>query len=116
HLSRRFDELRQRHLDEASQLAESKLPANDAYFLAQFLYGRASQFSHPAELLPLLDKLEPVYKRQPARLHAMRDWTRNRASGLANLGRTAEARELQKNLATQYPSDVGVQQEYAQAL
>src|SRR5262249_55906262 len=40
HLSRRYDELRQRYLAEAGKLAESKLPANDAYFLVQFLYNR----------------------------------------------------------------------------
>src|SRR5262249_51538435 len=105
HLSRRNDELLQRHREEAGQLAESKLPANAASFLAQFLYSRTSQYMHPAEMLPLLDKLEPVHRRQPERLHAMRDWTRKRAAGLANLGRIAESRELMKNLATQYPRD-----------
>ncbi|MFL5340111.1 MAG: VIT domain-containing protein [Gemmataceae bacterium] len=116
HLSRRFDELRQRFLAEGERVAKSNLAENDAYALVNYLMVRGPQFLQAAEVLTLLDRLEPVYRRQPAHRHGMKEWTQARIAYLPGAGRMDEARELAKKLATDYPRDASLQQQYAQML
>src|SRR5262249_747220 len=116
HLSRRFDELRQRHLDEAANLAGAKLPAGDAYALASHLYQRSTTFRQARELLALLERLAPVYKAQPAHVLAIKEYERNRYYQLSYSGRVEEAQALLKKLATEHSRDESLQREYAQTL
>jgi tetratricopeptide (TPR) repeat protein len=115
-LTRRFDELRLRFLDEAGKIASSKLPVNDRYFLARHILTRSTEFMQAAELLPLLDKLAPIYKAQPSRLHAMKELAHYRYYQMSGLNRPDEALAILKQLATDYPRDVSLQMEYAQNL
>jgi hypothetical protein len=115
-LSRRYEELKQRQLEFASQLAKEKLDAGDAMVLAQHLLGKSGNFMSGNEQLGLLDRLRPIYEQQPAHLHAMKGWKQSRAGWLASTGQQAEALRIYKELATDYPHDVNAQTNYAQQL
>ncbi len=110
HLSRRYDELRKRHLEEAAKLVDSKLDANDAYAVAQHLYSRSSTFAQAIEMSTLLDKLEPIYKRLPAHTLAVKTYLQQRVSY------SSDPLPLVKKLATDYPHDENAQRQYAQHL
>lgn len=110
HLSRRYDELRQRHLTEATKLADSKRDVNDAYAIAQHLYSRSSSFLQSIEMMSMLDKFEPVYKRMPAYTLAMKTLLQQRISY------SSDPFPLAKRLALEYPRDAEAQRSYSQHL
>jgi tetratricopeptide (TPR) repeat protein len=112
--SRRHEELRQRYQEDARRIANGE-PA-DAYFLAQHILRQSAQVLQANEMLALLDTLKPLYEKQPPHLQAGKRWLNQRVSYLNQAGRTDEALKLQKQLATDYPRDHYVQQQYAQAL
>jgi predicted Zn-dependent protease len=115
--SRRHQELQQRFLAEANKLTENReIGAGDEYYLAEYLVGQSGRVLQANEMLGLLEVLQPVYDRQPAHVQARKRWLHNRVSYLAQAGQTDQALSLRKQLATDYPRDYTLQQEYAQAL
>jgi predicted Zn-dependent protease len=114
HDTRRHDELRQRFQDDVRRLANES--SGDAYFLAEYIVQQSSGMLEANEMLALLDVLRPLYEKQPAHVHAARRWQQLRVAQLSQTGRTDEALKLQKQLATDYPRDYALQQNYAQAL
>src|SRR5262249_46525262 len=115
-LSRRYEELKQRQQEFATQLAKENLEANDAFALAQHLFSKAGNFMGGNEMLDLLEGLRPVYQRQPAHMHAMKGWRQNRAAWLSSNGKQDEALQIYKELANDFPHDVNAQSTYAQQL
>ncbi len=122
HVGRRHEELKARIGSEADELARlhADRAANggpkDRLFLAEYLLGQASGVLEANEMLALLDALRPVYHDSPDHLQAMKRWMQQRVNHLRQTGRAAEALELRRQLAEQYPRDFRVQQSYAQAL
>ena len=123
-VSRRHEELRQRLLDEAKRLAKHA-PTETAnsddlaladHVLAEHLVGQASQVLQANESLTLLDQLRPIYARQPAHRHGMKNWTHRYVYALQQTGQTDEALRLQKQSAVDFSHDASLQQQYAQAL
>lgn len=117
-MSRRNEELRQRHLDEAKALA--KLPpaelTNDAYARASHLVGQAARVVEANEMMKLLDAVRPVYAKQPPHVLAMLNWSRMRTNYLYAANRPEEAIAQRKELAETYPRQSYVQREYADGL
>ncbi|TVS17476.1 MAG: hypothetical protein EA424_12615, partial [Planctomycetaceae bacterium] len=122
HVGRRHEEFKARIGAEAEELARlhADRAANDAprdrLFLAEYLLGQASGVLEANEMLALLDALRPVYHDSPDHLQAMKRWMQQRVNHLRQTGRAAEAQELRRQLAEQYPRDYRVQQSYAQTL
>jgi Flp pilus assembly protein TadD len=119
--SRNREELRKRIMLTASRLAEPTVAADSdnssqELFLANYLRGQAGQLLESNEMLALLDALRPIYARQPAYLHAMRQWTGARADCLENTSQVDQSLRLREQLAKDYPWDHGLQERYAQAL
>ncbi len=118
-VSRRREELKQRTLADAGQLAQSPSDGkqiSDDLFLANHLLGQSSGILEANEMLALLDVLKPVFERQPQYLLGMKQWNQQRANYLQQTGRSDQWLALQKQLAEQYPHDANLQQQYAQNL
>jgi Flp pilus assembly protein TadD len=118
HAGRRQEELRTRYLDDAAALvaaADPDVRANDD-FLAGFLLQQAYQILLPNETLALADAVEPVYRRQPARLQAVKKWRGWRVGYLQQADQPDKALALAKELAVEYPRDLDSQYRYAQHL
>jgi tetratricopeptide (TPR) repeat protein len=116
-LARNRELLRQRMLERAVALASEDVSSNsNTYFLANHLLNQASGILEAHEMLSLLDALKPIYARQPVQLNAMKHWMRQLVGQLQGAGRGVEALALQKQLASEYPHDMDLQQHYAQAL
>jgi len=111
--ARRREELRERALDEAKNLAKSQA---DELYLANLLISRAGEFFEANEMLELLDVLKPVFERQPVYLQAVRSWTQRRMNYLRNAGRADEVLPLKRELAERHPHDASLQERYARAL
>ncbi len=112
--SRRHEELRQRYQEDAGRLAKG--PAADAYFLAEYIVGQSAKVLQANEMLTLLDSLKALYDKQPANVQGGKRWQTLRLTYLDQAGRTDEAMRLRKQLATDYPRDYQLQQQYAQSL
>jgi predicted Zn-dependent protease len=115
-VSRRHEELRKRLLEDTGRLAKAEPALPEERTLVDHLLTQAGQVLEANERLALLDQLRPVFARQPAYRHALRHWTQQRLAGLHQTGQAEEALRLQKQLATDFPHDVSLQQQYAQAL
>ncbi len=117
--SRRHEELCKRLLVEADRLAKAA-PADaagsDDLVLANHFIAQAWQVLQANEMLALLDQLKPIYARQPAHRQSMKYWQQQRLSALQQTGRGDEVLRLQKQLATDFPRDYSMQQQYANAL
>ena len=113
-LKRRNEELRDRVFKQAEALVAQK--SVDELFLANHLRGTAARACQNNEMLTFLDLVRPVYARQPARTHAMREWDRDRSQRLYNAGQQDEALKLMRTLAERYPKDYSFQSLYAQWL
>jgi Flp pilus assembly protein TadD len=111
---RRNDEARQRLLEEAGKLADKK--QQDELYLAGFLVSQAQGFASPAEYLEFVERLKPVYDRQPAELDAKSLWQDLLAGAYDRLGRTEDALAIKRTLAEQSPWDVNRQTDYARRL
>src|SRR5262249_45506274 len=70
-MSRKYEDLRKRQLEEADRLA--KLPAAemdaDAYAQAAHLVGQAPRFLQAGEMIQLLDAVRAIYESRPPHLH-----------------------------------------------
>ena len=118
-VSRHREELKQRMLAEAAQMAKTpsaEKESTDDLFLANHLLGQSSGILEANEMLALLDVLKPVFERQPNYLLGMKQWMQQRANYLQQTGRSDEWLALQKQLAEEYPHDANLQQQYAQNL
>jgi predicted Zn-dependent protease len=114
-VSRRHEELRKRHLDEAEEIARSPRDA-DGYARTEHVVGQAAGVLSAPEMLLLLDRLRPVYEARPPQVMALKRWAELRVSYLQQAGRGDEALRLQKQLAVDYPQDMERQRQYAQVL
>ena len=112
--SRHHEDLRKRRLEDASRL--SKAESADGYFLAEYIVGQSANVLEANEMLTLLDTLKPLYDKQPVQVQARKRWKGLRVNYLTQTGRTDEALRSQKQMATDFPRDYSVQQQYAQAL
>jgi len=117
--SRRHEELRKRLLGEGERLAKSQPvdPAgSDDLVLAEKVLSQAGQILEVNEMRDLLDRLKPIFARQPAHRQSLKRWTQLRLSALQQTGQTDEALRWQKQLAVDFSRDYSLQQQYAQAL
>ena len=116
--SRHREQLRQRMLDRASELAQQSagVPESEELFLADHLRSLTGDIFENNEMLSLLGLLKPIYERQAEYLERMKEWNRARVDYLRRAGQSDEAIELDKQLATEYPHDYTVQSQYAQSL
>jgi Flp pilus assembly protein TadD len=112
--SRRHDELRQRHLEDAQRIAKN--PPTDAYYLTDHIVQHSGNVLQANEMLTLLDAMQPTYDKQPVHVQARKRWLTLRHSYLNQAGRSDEALRLQKQIATDYPRDYALQQAYVYAL
>lgn len=113
--SRRNEELRQRYYAEAKALAElpeEEQAGSDALYLANHLLSHAPSVLESREMLTLLDRLAPMASRQPAHRGVNRRFAELRVNNLPG----DQALALLKKLATEYPTDAGLQYQYAQRL
>jgi Flp pilus assembly protein TadD len=113
-ISRRHEELKKRLLEEAGRLAEAR--GADEWFLTGHVVDQGAGFLQGNEMLALLDRVHPVYQRQPAYRQLVRHWKQLRANYLLQVGQRDQALALMKELATTYPHDFSVQNSYAQGL
>ena len=116
HISRRHEELRQRLLEEAGRLAKAEPRMPDELIRVGHLLAQARNMLEANEQLVLLDQLRPVYARQPAHRFNMKLWAQMRLTALQQTGEAEDVLGLQKQLATDWPDDAGLQQQYAQGL
>ena len=112
--SRRHDDLRQRYDADAARLG--KATSSDAYHLADHVVGQSGHVLQANEMLALLERLEPLYAKQPAHVQARKRLLQQRASYLAQAGRSDDALAIRKQLAADFPRDYAAHQQYAQAL
>jgi predicted Zn-dependent protease len=117
--SRRHEELRKQLQEEANRLTNAK-PADptssDDTVLADNLVNQGWQVLQANEMLALVDQLKAIYARQPAYRQSLKHWSQQRLRALQQTGRWDEVLRLQKQLAVDWPRDVNLQQQYAQAL
>jgi tetratricopeptide (TPR) repeat protein len=111
--ARRNEDVRQLLLARCEELVEER---PDEYFLAKFMIGEANGIVSPSERLELLDKLRPVFERQPEYVLGLRDWQILRIGMLRSLGRNDEFLALQKVVAENAPWDENAQGQYARDL
>ena len=111
---RRNEEARQRFLDEARQLAAK--PQQDEVYLADFILGSAHEVNSPAEYLELVQRLKPVYDRQPAASVAHAAWQERLASSYDWVGKADESLAIRKSLAEDAPWDAAMQADLARRL
>jgi len=113
-MTRRREEARKLILEKAEHLLEHWYI--DKLYLAGHLNGLMSRCGQTNERIVLLDKLKPVFERQPARLGTMKTWQTHYADALRQVGRTEESLALRKKLAEEHPEDVALQTRYLSAL
>jgi predicted Zn-dependent protease len=118
--SRRHEALKTRLLAEADETGKRHACAEEAHAdqlgLAEYVIGQGAQFLQAHEMLALLKDLEPVYARQPIHKRSMKRWHQLQASYLRQAGQPEEALRVEKQSATDYPRELDVQRQYAQAL
>jgi Tfp pilus assembly protein PilF len=116
--SRRHEELKKSTLEEADRLAHAPaaVDGRDHWFLTEYLIGRAAAYFQADEMLSLLDRLQPVYRRQAAYREAMKRWGLQRVNYLYQTGQADAGLRLYEKLAADCPHDYTMQQNYAQAL
>ena len=116
--TRRREELKQRVMEVAAQLAQppADAVASEEYFLVKYLVAQAAGFLEANEMLTLLDLLKPAYDRQATHLEAMKQWNQQQADYLQRSGQNDKALALKKALAADHPHDADIQRQYALAL
>jgi tetratricopeptide (TPR) repeat protein len=114
-VSRRHEELKGRLLAAAGPIVKVT-DRGDAYTLAEHLMNQTYGVLPPGEMLELLDRLRPVYEAVDPQVRAMQTFLQRCVAYLVQVGRNNEGLRLQKQLAIDYPDDVGAQRQYAQAL
>jgi tetratricopeptide (TPR) repeat protein len=123
-VARGHEELKNRLLARAAELAKTAAPSREDLPLAQYMLDCAAGLFEDNETLSLMDALKPVFvradarmgERQPAHLHGMTLWNSRRVDLLQKVGRNDEALALTRQMATDNPSDCSLQLRYAQAL
>jgi len=127
-IGRRNEELKGRLLTAAGEIVAGQWPiggpavpqppvaAGDEQFLSDYLLGQAGSVLEGNEMLQLLERLKPVYERQPAHRKAEKSWRERKISTLQSIGQPDAAAALQRQLAIDYPRDYGLQQRHAQTL
>lgn len=117
YVARRHEELKNRTMTEADRLAKAAPSSSgDDHALAQHLLNHGGSVLPAQERLLLHDILRPIYERQPRHTQAMKGWLQLQANNLYGASRQDDARALQQRLATEYPRDYSVQQNYASTL
>lgn len=112
--ARRNEDVRQFVLTESERLAAG--PSQDDFQLAQTMLGYANSIVDGNEYLQLIDRLKPLYDRQPEHLYAQRAWKQHRVSALQSLGRTEEYLAIRRDLAETGEWDLQAQIQYARLL
>ncbi len=111
---RRNEEARQRLFAEADKLAAEA--RQDDLHLAEFILNSAYSLSSWPEFYELVQRLKPVFERQPPELEAMPRWQRRVVQCYDALGRQAEALELVRTMVEAAPWQVDLQVDYARRL
>ena len=112
--ARKNEDARQLLRIQADSLVAKK--TTDELYLASYVLDQLNQISDQNELLRLLNRLRPVFERQPEISGGLRIWNVRRARALRSLGRTSEVLELQRNLAAAAPWDTSAQTIFARDL
>ena len=102
-LSRRNEVARQRLLAEAEVLATT--PAAEERPLAELILSLSNELTSPAEQMEFIQRLQPVFARQPAESGALGWWQNQLLAAYQNLGREAEVTTLMQSLAKEAPWD-----------
>lgn len=110
-LSRRGEEEKKHLAQMAKRLATN--PRAGEWTLAMNLleYGNSSLATQ--EQFILLQTLQPVFERAPAYLERKKDYDQRRWGYLESLRRVPEAETLRRDLATRYPRDLPLQQQFS---
>lgn len=111
--ARKNEDVRQQLLARTEELLNRQ---TDDYFLAKFVADEARRLASFDEQLAILDKLRPVFERQPEHVLGLRDWQIRRGQVLRHLGRNEEFIALQKVIAENAPWDANAQGQYARDL
>lgn len=111
--ARKNEDVRRLLLARCEELTDQQ---TDDYFLAKFVADEARRLASFDEQLAILDKLRPVFERQPEYVLGLRDWQVRRGQVLRHLGRNEEFIALQKVIAENAPWDANAQGQYARDL
>ncbi len=112
--SRNQQELKARILALAERVAGDK--GDDAWSRARFLMEQGPQGLQAHEVIELLERLAPIYDRQPPWSTAHRTFAQSRMSWLRSAGRNDEADAAELALFTRSPDDYSVVQQYSWSL
>ena len=112
--SRRHQEMKARLLDLADELTRDK--SEQAWDRARYLVEQGPQGLQAHEVIELLERLGPIYERQPAWSSAHRTFAQNRLNWLRSAGRNDEADAAELALFERYPNDYSVVQQYSWSL
>ncbi len=112
--ARKNEDARKLLQQQADNLVQNTSP--DDYFLANHVLNLARQITDQNEVLEILDRLKPVFERQPKHASGQWSWKYHRSNALSSLGRTPELLALQKELAVEAPWNLSAQTTYAGSL
>jgi Tfp pilus assembly protein PilF len=112
--SRRNEELRLHLRSSAEQLAGQ--PRTGDLLLADRLVKAAREVIAPTEQLAILERLKPVFARQPEHTRSLKSWSQWRAGMLSSAGRDDDYRTALREQADAWPDDAQAQVEYANRL
>ncbi|MEX0717093.1 MAG: VIT domain-containing protein [Planctomycetaceae bacterium] len=112
--ARRHEEGRQLLLRQAERLAADARA--DDLRVAEHMCDMSYSILEANETLELLDRLRPVFDRQPEHFDGPRNWKEMRLDWLRQLGRRDKARSLARELAEAAPWSAWVQTRYADEL
>ena len=121
-IGRRNEELKGRLLTTAGEIVAGQWPiarpaapqppvaAGDEQFLSDYLLGQAGSVLEGNEMLQLLERLKPVYERQPAHRKAQKGWRERNISTLQSIGQPDAAAAQRSGNWRSTIRDYGLQQ------
>ena len=112
--ARKNDDVRQLLLEQADWLVAEKRV--DEFFLAKYVLGQTGQIADQNEVLRLLERLRPLFERQPTVAIGALRWDVRYTQALRSLRRTAELLPRQHAIAIAMPWDIAAQTSYARDL
>ncbi len=112
--ARKNEEARSVLQGQADEIAENQSDAD--LHLATYLLDQVGQIADGNERLAMLNRLQPVFGRQPATTGGPRRWLSRQTGVLRELQRTSEFIQQQHQLANSAPWDIAAQTTYASDL
>jgi tetratricopeptide (TPR) repeat protein len=112
--ARKNDDVRKLMIEQADRIVTEQ-PTNE-FFLAEYLLGKTSQVADQNEVLRLLERVRPLFERQPEVAIGPLRWEIRYTQALRSLQRRAELLPRQHALATTMLWDLSLQNSYARDL